>query len=191
MTAKTRLAAAMMAFCGLVLPAEAGDLAPSFDVGRHADRLELRGSIAFYDSGPFTSQTASAAVINGELFFPSPALLDAIGSPRLYIGTDIVTDGDLTNVAYAGLNWQAHLYSKLYLGFSVGGSINDDSTIVGNDGELKDLGSNVLFHLQASAGYDITQDLSAEIYLNHFSNANLGDSNDGLESTGVRLGYRF
>lgn len=191
MTLQSRLTATLIALCGLTTSTAAGDLSPSFVVGKHADRMELRGGGAAYDTGPFTSQTASAAVVNAEIVLPSPAFLAGIGSPRPYVGADIATDDGLANVAYAGLNWQAHLYPRLYLGFSVGGSITDNETFRASSGEVKDLGSNTLFHLQASAGYDISDNLAAEVYLNHVSNAGIGDSNDGLESTGIRLGYRF
>jgi hypothetical protein len=172
-------------------PAAAGDWRPGFDVGRHSNQWEVRGGVADYDAGPFTSQFGNGPIVNAELFAASPAFLDIIGSPRPYFGADIATDDTQTNVVYAGLNWQAHLYERFYLGFSAGGAVLEDQLIGDGSGRAKDLGSDVLFHLQASAGFDFTPDLSAEIYLNHVSNAGLEDANSGLESTGIRLGYRF
>lgn len=171
--------------------AAAGDWRPGFDVGRHSDRWETRAGVADYDAGPFTSQFGNGPIVNAELFAPSPAILDRIGSPRPYIGADIATDDTQANIAYAGLNWQAHLYERVYLGFSAGGAVVDDQFIGDGSGRAKDLGSTVLFHLQASAGFDLTRDLSAEVYLNHVSNAGLKDANSGLESAGIRFGYRF
>lgn len=178
------LSLAAAAVPALSFPASAAELV----FGKHAARWEARGGLAAFDTGPFTPQVESGIVVNGEILAPSPTFLSAIGSPRPYLGADVATNGG-TNVLYGGLNWQAHL-DRFYLGMSAGASLNDDATISGG-GETKDLGSNVLFHLQASAGIDFTDALSAEVYLNHFSNAGLGDSNDGLESAGLRIGYRF
>jgi hypothetical protein len=144
-----------------------------------------------YDAGPFTPDSFSGGVINGEFLFPSFDVLKGIGSPRPYIGTDIAISDDPIHVLYAGLNWQAYLTQRFYLGFSLGGSLNSDSKRTNDKGDERDLGSTVLFHLQASAGVDITEKLGAEAFLNHISNANLGSSNDGLESAGVRLTWRF
>jgi lipid A 3-O-deacylase len=161
------------------------------EFGRNADRWETRIGSAFYDSGPFSSQIFSGGVINGEFLAPSPDFLSGIGSPRPYVGTDISLSDEAIYVLYAGLGWEAYLTQRLYLGFGAGGSINSDKSKANDFGEVKDLGSQVLFHLQASVGFDITPNLTAQVYLNHFSNANLADSNDGLESTGLRIGMRF
>lgn len=176
--------AAATAFLALSFPASAAELV----FGKHAGHWEVRSGLAAFDTGPFTPQVESGVVVNGEILAPSPGFLSAIGAPRPYLGADIATNGE-TEVLYGGLNWQAHL-DRFYLGMSAGASLNDGATISGG-GETKNLGSNVLFHLQASAGVDVTDALSAEVYLNHFSNAGLGDSNDGLESAGLRIGYRF
>lgn len=169
---------------------EAGFLG-GIQVGKNADKYEMRLGVGGYDAGPFTPNSFSGAVINGEFLFPSFDFLSGIGSPRPYIGTDIAISDFPIHVFYAGLNWQAYLTQRLYLGFSLGGSVNSDSKRTNERDQERDLGSSVLFHLQASAGVDITEKLGAEVFLNHVSNANLAGSNDGLESTGVRLTWRF
>jgi hypothetical protein len=160
-------------------------------VGKNADKWEIRGGVAAYDSGAFSSQTFTGTVVNAEVLAPSPDFLSGIGSPRPYLGTDIAISDDPIDVFYAGLNWEAYLTQRLYLGFSFGGSVNTDQAKRNAFGEEKDLGSPVLFHLQASAGFDITPTVTAQIYYNHFSNAKLAESNDGLESVGARIGLRF
>jgi len=37
----------------------------------------------------------------------------------------------------------------------------------------------------------IGEKTSLSLYLDHISNANLCDNNEGLETAGVRLGFRF
>ncbi|MHB2264376.1 acyloxyacyl hydrolase [Aliihoeflea sp. PC F10.4] len=165
--------------------------AHSQEFGRNSDRWEVRFGVGAFDAGPFTRQQLPGAVINGEVLAPAPDFLGAIGSPRPYIGFDAAIADDPIHVVYAGLNWEAYFAERFYVGFSVGGSLNSDERIVLDDGRVKDLGSPVLFHLQASIGYDFTEQVTAQVYLNHFSNAGLASANNGLESVGVRLGYRF
>jgi hypothetical protein len=160
-------------------------------VGKNADKWEIRGGLAAYDTGAFSSQTFTGTVVNGEVLAPSPDFLSGIGSPRPYLGTEIAISDDPIDVFYAGLNWEAYLTRRFYLGFSFGGSINTDQAKRNEFGVEKDLGSPMLFHVQASAGFDITPTLTAQIYYNHFSNARLAESNDGLESVGARIGVRF
>lgn len=159
--------------------------------GKNAHSWEIRGGAAAYDTGVFSSQVFNGAVLNAEVLAPSPEFLSGIGAPRPYVGADIAISDDPIHVFYAGLNWEAYLSQRFYVGFSAGGSINTDQVRRDASGNVKDLGSPVLFHLQASAGFDITPTLTAQVYYNHFSNAGLADSNDGLESTGVRIGVRF
>ena len=64
------------------------------------------------------------------------------------------------------------------------GTLEDPTT-------YKALGSRALFHVALGVGFDITRDLTLQIYADHFSNAGLSEPNNGAEATGVRLGYRF
>jgi lipid A 3-O-deacylase len=181
-------------YAAALMPAHAADTSTflgGIEIGKNADRYEVRVGGGIYDTGPFTPDTFDGGVINGEILAPSPDFLAAIGSPRPYLGTDIAISDDPIHVFYAGLNWEAYLTERFYLGFSLGGSVNTDEEKRNDEGDLRDLGSPVLFHLQASAGFDFTRDVGVQVFLNHISNANLASSNDGLESTGARLIYRF
>ena len=183
------------AFASIALPAVAQESSRmalgGIVIGKNADLMEWRLGGGLYDTGPFTPDSFSGGTVNAEVLLPSPDFLAAIGSPRPYLGTDIAISNDPIHVFYAGLNWEAYLTDAFYLGFSLGGSVNSDSKVGNDEGEVRDLGSPILFHLQASAGYDFTRNLGAQIYLIHVSNANIADSNDGLESTGLRLVYRY
>ncbi len=174
--------------------ATAGESASPLDgieFGKNAGKWEVRGGVAAYDAGPFTPRHFSGGVINGEILAPSPDFLVPIGAPRPYIGADIAISDHPIHVFYAGLNWEAYLAKNFYVGFSAGGSVNTSEEEANDAGEVKRLGSNVLFHLQASVGFDISETTTAQLYLNHFSNAGLADSNNGLESVGIRFGIRF
>ena len=159
-------------------------------MGKNADRTEIRGGLLSYDTGVFSSQVYSGVVINGEVVLRSPDFLAPIGSPRPYFGADIALADDAVHFFYAGLTWDTYVTEKVYLSGSLGGSINTAEE-VDNPVGYKALGSNVLFHLGVGIGYDITDDLTVQLYADHFSNANLADHNNGAENAGLRFGYRF
>ena len=176
------LAATMNLLAGQTMAAE---------IGKYSANWEIRLGGGAFDVGPFSRQVFSGGIINAEMLAPSPGFLAGLGSPRPYLGTDISLSNQAIHTFYTGLNWEAHLTDRFYAGFSLGGSVNTSKTTTQPGGATKRLGSQVLFHLQASAGYDLTDSITAQVFLNHFSNANLGSSNHGLESVGARIGYRF
>lgn len=161
------------------------------EIGKYSKNWEIRLGGGAFDVGPFTGQVFSGGIVNAEMLSPSPGFLAILGSPRPYLGTDISLSDQAIHTFYTGLNWEAHLTDRFYAGFSLGGSLNTSKTTTRPDGATKRLGSQVLFHLQASAGYDLTDNITAQVFLNHFSNAGLASSNHGLESVGARIGYRF
>ena len=185
------LASVSSLFCTLSVQAAETTFLGGIEIGKHSSRWEARLGGGAFDTGPFTSSELSGAAINGELVAPSPAFLSVIGSPRPYIGADVAISDNPVHLIYAGFNWEVHLTRNVYLGFSAGGAWNSSPLTINAAGMSKNLGSSLLFHLQASAGVDITSNLTAQIFLNHFSNAGIKNPNHGLESVGARLGYRF
>ncbi|MBN9071798.1 MAG: acyloxyacyl hydrolase [Rhizobiales bacterium] len=185
-----KLPYALSAAAALLLNAAMATTAQADDAKRwlapHADMWEARFGGGLYDAGIFGPHDFDGGTINGEVLAPSPDILGRIGSPRPYIGTDVAVSSDPVHFFYAGLNWEARLAGKLYVGFSAGGSVNTDKRL-----GPRDLGSTVLFHLQASAGLDITENTAFQVYINHYSNAGLAASNDGLDNAGARLALRF
>ncbi|WP_420959717.1 acyloxyacyl hydrolase [Brucella sp. IR073] len=179
----------------LLLPSSAlaGDL---FDtsrfgqIGKYADRQEVRLGVMAYDRGLFSTDDYDGVVVNGEFLFKSPDFLDGIGSPRPYIGFDAAIADDPVHFFYTGLNWDFQLTEKLYLTTSLGGAVTTANNLH-DPTTYKALGCRVLFHLGAGLGYDLTDNWTAQLYTDHFSNANLCDENNGAEATGIRLGYRF
>jgi hypothetical protein len=55
----------------------------------------------------------------------------------------------------------------------------------------KQLGSMVLFHPTFEWGYRLSESSSLSIFYEHISNANTAAKNEGLDSLGLRYGYRF
>lgn len=161
------------------------------DIGKYSDRYEARFGVMSYDTGLFTSKLYDGAVINGEILFPSPDFLSAIGSPRPHIGFDFAAVDDPIHFLYAGLTWDTHLTERVYLTASVGGALTTADNLDNRNDGYKALGCNTLFHLGAGIGYDITKSTSIQLYADHFSNANLCSPNNGAEAAGIRFGYRF
>lgn len=159
-------------------------------IGRKAADYELYLGALAYDTGLFSHQEFSGLNANVELLFPSPDFLYALGSPRPHIGVDIAAVDNGINFAYAGLTWDTYLTRKLYLTGSLGAAITDADNLK-TPTEYKAMGCRVLFHLGAGVGYDLTDNVSVQLYADHFSNADLCSPNNGAESAGIRLGYRF
>ena len=49
----------------------------------------------------------------------------------------------------------------------------------------------MLFRESASFGYILAERHGISVFLDHVSNANICDKNEGLENFGLRYGYRF
>lgn len=143
-----------------------------------------------YDRGLFSTDDFSGVVLNGEVVFASPDALAGIGSPRPYTGADLAIADDPIHFIYGGLTWDFRLSDKLYLAASLGGAVTTADNLK-NPTSYKALGCRVLFHVGAALGYDVTEHWTVQAYLDHFSNANLCEPNNGAEAVGVRIGYRF
>lgn len=103
------------------------------------------------------------------------------------VGASINTGGDTSKI-YAGLRYRYELENGLFFGLGVAAH-NGESKLVQTD--KKALGSTLLFHIPAEIGYRFTEHYAASIYFDHISNGYTQDENEGLDTLGVRIGYRF
>jgi lipid A 3-O-deacylase len=152
---------------------------------------EIRGGVQAHDVGFFGGAKENGVDINLEYLFGSleGSFFKAIGSPRPHIGLSVNTSGD-TSQAYAGLSWQYTVYGPYFIGGSVGLSLNNGKTET-RELDRKELGSHVLFRESVEIGVRILPQHSLSIMLDHISNARLFDHNEGMETIGLRYGYRF
>lgn len=150
---------------------------------------EARVGIMAHDVGVFGVRKEDGIDGNVELLFQSPAFLEPLWAPRPHMGLSINTGGD-TSQAYAGLSWSWTPVERWFIEFSLGGSVHDGklSTF---DRDRKELGSRVLFRESLSLGFHIDRKHSLMVTLDHISNANLAEYNEGLDTFGLRWGYRF
>ena len=150
---------------------------------------EVRGGILAHDRGPFTNNEEGGADINLEALFRSPDFLGSIGSPRPHLGFSVNTSGD-TDQFYAGLTWEWQFWRRLFAGFGLGGAIHDGETETSRT-DRKELGCRVLFRGSLELGYRLTRRHGVSLFYDRISNLDICDHDEGLETAGVRYGYRF
>jgi lipid A 3-O-deacylase len=126
--------------------------------------------------------------LNAELYFDS--WTEGSWELRPSIGGTLALEEDATSFAYLDLNYGGPLFDSVFAEFSFGGAIHDgklDST----DPNRKELGSRVLFHAAASIGIMVGETTSISLYVDHISNAGIEEHNEGLETAGIRIGFRL
>jgi lipid A 3-O-deacylase len=150
---------------------------------------ELRAGWLEHDAGIFSNKKEKGSDGNAELLFTSPDVLSAIWSPRPHLGTSINTAGETSQV-YGGLTWTYNFTDRVFSDFSFGPSLNNGA-LDKRDPERKALGSHILFRESLSAGWRFDGGNSLSIMLDHVSNGGLARYNGGMETIGLRYGYRF
>ena len=126
--------------------------------------------------------------INGEIIF-APKLDILWGSIRPVLGGSFNTAGD-TSKAYADLRYQYEHGSGAFFGFGLGGAVHDGELHDTHE-DRKALGTRFLFHTSLEAGYRFAGRHALSVYFDHISNASIGDENQGLDTLGLRYGYRL
>lgn len=130
----------------------------------------------------------SGVDINIEALF-SPSFEVLGGAIRPALGASINTSGD-TSKLYAGARWRYEFEQGVFFGVGLGGAVHNGDTDF-ESVDRKALGSKVLFHIPIEVGYRFADHYVASIYFDHVSNASLADANEGMDTLGVRFGYRF
>lgn len=164
--------------------------APAFAQERLFDevRIGLSGSIQkdkTFEPGVFPSATV--------FFDPfdqrhAQSFFDHMLRPRVHVGAIISTTGG-ANQAYAGFTWTVPLGEKFFIDLGFGGSITDAS--LDDPSKRPVVGCRVNFHESAGLGYNINQNWRVLATIEHSSNADLCDENDGLSYAGIAIGYKF
>ncbi|MDP6173676.1 MAG: acyloxyacyl hydrolase [Rhodospirillales bacterium] len=150
---------------------------------------EIMVGALLHDQGPFSHNKEGGIDTNMELLFPSPDLLSGIWKPRPHFGFSWNSAGDTSQV-YVGLTWDWEFLGSGFFNFSLGGAYHTGETRT-TKLDKKELGCSILFRESLDLGYRISGPHSVMLHLDHISNAKLCSSNEGLESFGLRYGYRF
>jgi lipid A 3-O-deacylase len=157
---------------------------------------ELRLGVLAHDIGLFGGNAEDGADLNAEVRFGSPSFLRWAFSPRPHLGASINTSG-ATNQVYFGLTWTATLFRDvivrgdgLFVELALGGAVHDGKIDTIRT-DRKSLGSRVLFRESFEIGWAFTPSQSISFMLDHMSNANLAERNEGLDNFGIRYGLKF
>lgn len=164
----------------LALPALAGGLVSEMRIGALAHDVDHLWS-------GFRLEPSSLDLNLEVLFAPHVTFLG--GTLRPAAGVTVNTVG-ATSKAYVDARWEFGGALGPFLGLGIGAAVHD-----GNIGptapDMKALGSRVLFHVPIELGWRLDRHNSVSIYFEHISNGYTQRYNEGLDSLGVRYGYRF
>jgi len=111
------------------------------------------------------------------------------GEVRPALGASINSTGD-TSKLYLDARWETTIGNNFYFALGVGGAVHDGKRDPDRS-DRKALGSRVLFHIPVEAGYRFDPHHGLSIYFAHISNASLASPNEGMDTLGIRYGYRF
>lgn len=126
--------------------------------------------------------------VNAEVVL-SPSVPFLGGDIRPAIGGTWSTSGD-TSKGYFDLRWEIESRSGLFLGLGIGAAVHN-GLVDPTDPNRKALGARVLFHFPLEVGIRLDRHNSLSIYFDHISNGYTASPNEGLDTLGVRYGYRF
>jgi hypothetical protein len=161
---------------------------------------ELRGGLLNHDvifpnrgslrmPNPFRQRAEGGVNLNGELIFVAPGFLRYLGSPRPRLGGSI-NARDYTDNAYFDLDWDHQFTAGPFVEGYLGLAWHDGKLTTGNPERLE-LGLRVLFHLGLEAGWRFYRYHGLSLMWEHMSNGTLARRNQGVDSIGLRYGYRF
>ncbi|MBA3042099.1 MAG: acyloxyacyl hydrolase [Alphaproteobacteria bacterium] len=135
-------------------------------------------------------------------FFPTVALYfdpldranavtwkDTLLRPRVNVGASVSTAGEASQI-FVGLAWTVDVTDRFYIELGFGGAAhNGDNKDDGTNGPK--LGCTLMFRESAAAGFRLTDKLDLVASIDHSSNADLCDPNDGISHAGLSLAYKF
>lgn len=151
---------------------------------------EMRIGLLYHDLGLWGGSGQEDGIdFNAELIFsPSAEILGGLLRPNL--GFSLNNRGNTSKI-YGGGVWEytgeCGWFIDLGLGLCVHNGETDDADIENSN----QLGSPVLFRLSIEAGFTLTSHQRLSLMFDHISNAYLADPNEGLDTLGIRYGYRF
>ena len=127
--------------------------------------------------------------LNAEIIFNRPSFSLLSGNVRPNLGASINTQGDTSKI-YGGILWEFALKSGIFLNLGIGAAVHNGELDTSQE-DKKSLGSRVLLRIPIEIGYSLSEHHQISILFDHVSNAFLVDPNEGLDTLGLRYGYRF
>lgn len=152
--------------------------------------IEIRGGVLAHDVPDLWSgfSLEKGVDINAEILI-GRGLPFLWGTLRPAIGGSVNTSG-YTSKGYIDARWEVETPSGVFFGLGLGAALHDGN-LEATEPDRKALGSRVLFHIPVEVGLRFNERHSVSVYFEHMSNANTQRTNEGLDSIGIRYGYRF
>jgi len=152
---------------------------------------EIRVGVVKHDVDHLWSGTSKENGIgyNLEIIFGRPSFSLLSGLVRPNLGVTINDSGD-TSKFYAGLLWELETRYGIFIDLGIGAAVHNGE-LQTSDNDKKELGSRVLFRIPIEIGYAFNAHHRISIAFDHISNAYLANPNEGLDTLGIRYGYRF
>jgi hypothetical protein len=183
------LAAALGALVGR--PAGAGEAEQAEPPALGGWLHEVRLGVAAHDVDELWSgeRKEHGADWSAELTLLRTGLVLPLGAVRPNLGFAINDHGDTSKV-YAGALWEIESPIGVFFATGVGAAVHDGN-LDKYEHDRKRLGSRVLFRIPIEVGYAFGAHHRLMFAFDHVSNASLAEPNQGLDTVGVRYGYRF
>lgn len=182
-------ACAMLIGAPLGLAGQAARAQSDEAIGTVGILSEVRVGVLNHDIGVFGEQIEDGIDGNIEFLFVAPEFLDIILSPRPHVGLTVNSEGN-TSQLYAGLAWDWTFMAPFFVEGSLALSAHN-GRLRETTADEKGMGCRVLFRESVSLGARFLERHSLSLMLTHISNAGLCDPNKGLDTVGIRYGYRF
>jgi lipid A 3-O-deacylase len=156
-------------------------------VGVHELRL---GLLAHDVDGLWSrSRREEGSDFNAEVIL-TPGLNLWGGTVRPNLGFS-VNDRGLTGKVYAGALWHHIWYKRFFLELGLGLAVHNGVTDDASRPDRKQLGTRLLLRVPIEAGFAWREHHSLSVMFDHVSNAYFADPNEGMDTVGLRYGYRF
>ena len=160
----------------------------SADCSWRDGKYELGLGLAAHNKGPLASETEDGPDINLSL----RRQIRAFGSwCALAHGGLMINLADGTSYGYAGADFEYSFGRAWRLGLGGGLAVHDGPLTSSSDSQ-RAYGSRLLLRSEMRLGYQFTERTMLEFVFDHISNGGFkGDRNQGLDTLGLRLGYRL
>lgn len=151
---------------------------------------EIRFGVLYHDLGVWGGSSNEGGFdVNAELVF-SPSLDLFSGRLRANLGFSLNTTGDTSKI-YGGGVWEYRWPKGYFIDLALGLTVHDGESDQGDVANMNQLGSPVLFRLAIETGFAFGRHHLISIMFDHISNGYLTEPNEGLDTLGLRYGYRF
>jgi len=127
--------------------------------------------------------------INAEMVFSRPVFAILSGDVRPNAGISLNTRGDTSKI-YAGAIWEIETTSRFFFNTGIGLALHNGELDTSNT-DRKSLGTRILLRIPFELGFQLTKHHSLSLMFDHISNAYLASENEGMDTLGLRYGYRF